>query len=146
PSDPAGAPPTSTRPVDGRTSPHAIFVSVDLPAPFGPSSPTSSPSPTSRSTPPSASIGPYRLARPRTASAAGTFRAYTRPNAARIRRRAGGRGSAGAHRRPPAGRVPRPAAAAGSAARRVGRDRSESREALHRLGRRGRRGSAVRVG
>ena len=33
-------------PLVGRTSPHAIFTSVDLPAPFGPSSPTSSPSPT----------------------------------------------------------------------------------------------------
>ena len=34
-----------------RTSPTAIFTSVDLPAPFGPSSPTSSPSSTARSTP-----------------------------------------------------------------------------------------------
>ena len=32
----------------GRTSPQAIFVSVDLPAPLGPSRPTSSPSPTSQ--------------------------------------------------------------------------------------------------
>ena len=41
-----------------RTSPTAIFTSVDLPAPFGPSRPTSSPSPTSRSTPFSASTEP----------------------------------------------------------------------------------------
>ena len=42
-----------------RTSPTAILTSVDLPAPFGPSRPTSSPSPTSRSTPFSASTEPY---------------------------------------------------------------------------------------
>ena len=46
------APPRGPR--SGRTRPQAIFTSVDLPAPFGPSSPTSSPSPTSRSTPRSA--------------------------------------------------------------------------------------------
>ena len=54
-----GAPPASrparraivAAPAVGRTSPQAIFTSVDLPAPFGPSRPTSSPSPTSRLTP-----------------------------------------------------------------------------------------------
>ena len=50
--EPAGWPPTSTSPALGRTSPQAILVRVDFPAPFGPSSPTSSPSPTSRLTPP----------------------------------------------------------------------------------------------
>ena len=49
--EPARAPATSARRRSARTSPTAIFTSVDLPAPFGPSSPTSSPSPTSRSTP-----------------------------------------------------------------------------------------------
>ena len=49
---------TSAVPPLGRTSPTAIFTSVDLPAPFGPSRPTSSPSPTSRSTPFSASTEP----------------------------------------------------------------------------------------
>jgi hypothetical protein len=52
--DPAGAPQTSARPALGRTSLQAILTSVDLPAPFGPSRPTSSPSSTSRSTPTSA--------------------------------------------------------------------------------------------
>ena len=42
--EPARAPQTSACPPVGRTRPHAIFTSVDLPAPFGPSSPTSSPS------------------------------------------------------------------------------------------------------
>ena len=69
---PARAPHTSASPALARTRPQAIFTSVDLPAPFGPSRPTSSASATSRSTPPSASIAPYRLARPRTARAAGT--------------------------------------------------------------------------
>ncbi len=40
----------SAVPSVGRTSPQAILTSVDLPAPFGPSRPSSSPSPTSRST------------------------------------------------------------------------------------------------
>ena len=48
---PAGAPRDLRRPPVGRTSPQAIFTSVDLPAPLGPSSPISSPSRTSRSTP-----------------------------------------------------------------------------------------------
>ncbi len=56
--DPAGAPQTSTLPALARTSPQAIFTSVDLPAPFGPSSPTSCPSSTSRSTPESAVTRP----------------------------------------------------------------------------------------
>ena len=58
PSEPAGAPPSLAAPLVGRTSPHAILTSVDLPAPLGPSSPTSSPSPTSRLTPLRASIDP----------------------------------------------------------------------------------------
>jgi hypothetical protein len=62
--EPAGAPATSAVPALGRTRPQAIFTSVDLPAPFGPSRPTSSPSATSRSTPPSAVTAPYRFARP----------------------------------------------------------------------------------
>src|SRR3954454_12421286 len=65
----AREPHTSARPALGRTSPQAIFTSVDLPAPFGPSKPTSSPSSTSSSTPPSAVTDPYRFSRPRTASA-----------------------------------------------------------------------------
>ena len=44
-----------------RTSPQAIFTSVDLPAPFGPSSPTSSPGWTSRSTPASATVAAVAL-------------------------------------------------------------------------------------
>jgi len=50
--------PTSARPLLARTRPQAIFVSVDLPAPFGPSSPkivpasTAKPSPSSARTPP----------------------------------------------------------------------------------------------
>ena len=51
-------PPPRASPPDGRTSPQAIFTSVDLPAPFGPSSPTSSPGWTSRSTPASATVAP----------------------------------------------------------------------------------------
>jgi hypothetical protein len=35
----------------GRTRPQSTLVSVDLPAPFGPSNATTSPAPTSRSTP-----------------------------------------------------------------------------------------------
>ena len=49
------------RPAVGRTSPQAILTRVDLPAPFGPSRPTSSPSPTSRSTPTSALDGAVGL-------------------------------------------------------------------------------------
>ena len=56
--EPARVPQTSAAPPVGRTSPTAIFTSVDFPAPFGPSSPTSSPSPTERSTPESASMRP----------------------------------------------------------------------------------------
>jgi hypothetical protein len=56
--EPAGVPHTLTLPLDGRTSPAALLTSVDLPAPLGPSSPTSSPSPTVRSTPRSASVRP----------------------------------------------------------------------------------------
>ena len=37
--EPAGAPDTSAGPALGRTSPQAIFTSVDLPAPFGPEQP-----------------------------------------------------------------------------------------------------------
>src|SRR6185312_12095062 len=55
---PARAPATSAWPRVARTSPTAIFTSVDLPAPFGPSSPTSSPSSTERSTPLSAWTDP----------------------------------------------------------------------------------------
>ena len=56
--EPAGAPSTSARPPLARTRPQAIFVSVDLPAPFGPSRPSSSPRSTCRSTPPSATVAP----------------------------------------------------------------------------------------
>ena len=56
--EPAGEPATSIRPPLGRTRPHAILTSVDLPAPFGPSSPTISPSPTATSTPTSACFVP----------------------------------------------------------------------------------------
>ena len=62
----------ATVPLVGRTSPQAIFTSVDFPAPFGPSRPTSSPSPTVRSTPLSASLAPYRFRRSRTVRASGT--------------------------------------------------------------------------
>ena len=55
---PAGSPSTRASPPDGRTRPHAIFTSVDFPAPLGPSSPTSSPGWTSRSTPASAAVAP----------------------------------------------------------------------------------------
>ena len=57
PSRPARPPPRRGRRV-ARTRPQAIFVSVDLPAPFGPSRPSSSPGATSRSTPPSATVAP----------------------------------------------------------------------------------------
>ena len=56
--EPAGAPHTRTLPPDGRTNPQALLTSVDLPAPLGPSSPTSSPSATTRSTPRSAVVAP----------------------------------------------------------------------------------------
>src|SRR5688572_29844219 len=56
-------------PAVGRTRPQATFTSVDLPAPFGPSRPNSSPVPTSRSRPCSATVLPYSLRSPRTASA-----------------------------------------------------------------------------
>ena len=46
----------------GRTRPQAIFTSVDLPAPLGPSRPNSSPSPTSRSTPAQRLGAPVALA------------------------------------------------------------------------------------
>jgi hypothetical protein len=47
-----------TLPALGWTKPQAIFVNVDLPAPLGPSSPTSSPGPISNDTPRSASVAP----------------------------------------------------------------------------------------
>ena len=53
-----GRPSTCAPPLDALTRPQAIFVSVDLPAPFGPSRPRSSPGSTSRSTPSSASFAP----------------------------------------------------------------------------------------
>jgi len=56
--EPAGCPPTTAVPDVGLTSPAAILTSVDFPAPFGPSRPTSSPSSTSTSTPRRASTGP----------------------------------------------------------------------------------------
>ena len=47
-----------TVPLVGRTSPHAIFTSVDLPAPFAPTSPTSSPGATDSPTWSSATTDP----------------------------------------------------------------------------------------
>ena len=41
--EPAGEPQMFTDPAVGLTRPHAIFTSVDFPAPLGPISPTSSP-------------------------------------------------------------------------------------------------------
>ncbi len=52
------SPLTVALPLVGRTSPQTIFTNVDLPAPLGPSRPTSSPSPTLRSIPFSASVVP----------------------------------------------------------------------------------------
>ena len=49
--------PIVVRPI-GRTRPQPIFTSVDLPAPFGPSRPTSSPASTCRLTPSSATVRP----------------------------------------------------------------------------------------
>src|SRR5689334_15230001 len=67
-------------PAVGRTRPQAIFTNVDLPAPLGPSRPTSSPSRTSRSTPSRAGVPPYSLRSPGAARAAVMSAAsYDRP-------------------------------------------------------------------
>src|SRR6516162_9778642 len=52
------------RPESGRSAPLRIFMSVDLPAPFSPTSAWTSPGRSVRSTPRRACVGPKRLWRP----------------------------------------------------------------------------------
>src|SRR5687767_7329682 len=51
-------------PASGWCAPERTFISVLLPAPFSPTSATTSPALTRRSTPPSASVAPNRLTTP----------------------------------------------------------------------------------
>src|SRR5665213_1162526 len=57
-------PQTVTRPALGVRKPVIIFIVVDLPAPFGPRKPSTSPLATLRSIPDTAAIGPKRLDNP----------------------------------------------------------------------------------
>src|SRR5207244_3791776 len=57
-------PPTVARPASGRNKVARILTTVVLPAPLGPSTPTTLPVGTSRSTPFSATVSPKRLTRP----------------------------------------------------------------------------------
>ena len=59
--DRRGTPSSSTRPSSGWTRPISTFISVDLPAPFSPSTPCTSPARKTRSTPSHATTAPYRL-------------------------------------------------------------------------------------
>src|SRR5262245_64798831 len=62
--------PTSALPEDGARSVVSMRISVDLPAPFGPRSPKTSPSSTSNVTPLTAVKSPKRFTRSRTSIAA----------------------------------------------------------------------------
>ena len=84
---PAAWPATRASPAVGRTRPQAIFASVDLPAPLGPSRPTISPSATSSETPRSASVGAVALAQ-----AAATNALPTPPSLVERRQRIGSGG------------------------------------------------------
>src|SRR5215468_3847608 len=54
---------TRTRPVVGSSRPAIIRIVVDLPAPFGPRKPVTTPGWTTKSSPATASFSPYRLLR-----------------------------------------------------------------------------------
>src|SRR5262249_58051190 len=54
---------TLTRPAVGASRPAIIRIVVDLPAPFGPRNPVTTPGWTTKSSPPTASFAPYRLLR-----------------------------------------------------------------------------------
>src|SRR6185369_2107928 len=56
------------RPVCGSTDPPIVFTSDDLPAPLGPTRPTTSPWLTCRLTPSTARNGPYRTVMPESSS------------------------------------------------------------------------------
>src|SRR5215471_3929223 len=54
---------TLTRPAVGASRPAIIRIVVDLPAPFGPRNPVTTPGRTTKSSPLTASLSPYRLLR-----------------------------------------------------------------------------------
>src|SRR5215467_2548847 len=54
---------TLTRPAVGSSRPAIIRIVVDLPAPFGPRKPVTTPGGTTKSSPSTASVSPYRLLR-----------------------------------------------------------------------------------
>src|SRR5215469_9114119 len=54
---------TRTRPAEGSSRPAIIRIVVDLPAPFGPRKPVTTPGRTTKSSPLTASFAPYRLLR-----------------------------------------------------------------------------------
>ena len=58
-------------PVVGRVTPESTLISVDLPAPFAPTSPNTSPARISRVTSRSATVAPYRFDTPETATTGG---------------------------------------------------------------------------
>ena len=58
------SPPTLALPASGRSSVARIRTAVVLPAPFGPSTPSTVPGRAARSTPASAVVSPKRLTRP----------------------------------------------------------------------------------
>src|SRR6185503_12347761 len=64
-------PSTRTSPPSGSTAPARIFMSVDLPAPFSPTTAWTMPGAMARSTPPRAWITPYALRRSTTSTAGG---------------------------------------------------------------------------
>ena len=65
-------PATTMRPLSGRTTPAAIFASVDFPAPFAPMSATTSPASMARSTSSSACVAPNRFDTEKSESAGAT--------------------------------------------------------------------------
>src|SRR5215203_2056452 len=67
----AAVSPMRTSPLSGCTAPARIFIRVDLPAPFSPTTACTVPASTARSTPTRAWIPPYALRRPVTAIAGG---------------------------------------------------------------------------
>src|SRR3954451_11530154 len=82
----SGSPPNRISPAVGSTAPETHLISVDLPAPFGPSRQWTSPSTTSRSTPCRALTPGYSLTRPRTSRIA-VIRPPSGGGAARASRR-----------------------------------------------------------
>jgi len=55
---------TRTVPLVGRSSPAIIRMVVDLPAPFGPRNPVTTPGSTTKLSPSTAVLSPYRLVKP----------------------------------------------------------------------------------